>query len=210
VETPRISYDDYTPYSIGRDKIVANAMVAELMREYVRPGHEAVALDTKLGLTSAFLKAATGVERVHVPNPSRGVAEIDGEEGCEWHQLTFQQFLRDVLPDMDKPMHYWVDYCCTVRGNSATNPAADLELLLMQESLPREGGVLAVTFCSRGVVGGAAETMRLTDELLFDLGIKYGYCFERKIEHVYGANGAKMLLAGYVTLPAPLPLAPEE
>lgn len=204
IVVPRLTFDykaDYSQESIDRNKVVANSMVAELMRRYVKPTDELVVLDTEIGLSSAVLKGATGVTTVHVPNPDPDLAKIDEEHGVEWHQCTLFDFLRDVvLADGMEQLHYWLDYCCTFKGDrTKTQPIIDVELLLQTGSLPKHGGVLAITLCSRGTVGGSDKVVESVDALLEDLGPTYGYSFRREIDHVYGANGAKMVLLGYVS-----------
>jgi len=185
IVVPRLC-DDYGPASIGRDKIVANTLVAELMRGQ----RTVVVLDTECGLSASFLKCV-GVEEVHVPNPNPALAGLDG---IVWHECPVLDFLRDVVrPQGMRNVSYWLDYCCTFAGDrSKTVPKVDLELLFLTRSLAREKGVLAMTFSTRGVVGGARAAIAEVDAFLAGRG----YRFERKVTHVY----AKMILVGYITV----------
>lgn len=193
---PKIS-GDYDSESIGRDKVLANIKVAELMKA----SENIVVLDTEVGLSSGMLKAATGAKKIHVPNPDGRLAPMDGVEGVVWHQVSFFEFLRDVvLPKKMKKLSYWLDYCCTFQGDAArTRPAVDLELLLFSQSLPKKGGVLAITLCARGTVGGSGAVVASVDALLGTLGRRYGYTFSRELMHIYGANGSRMVLLGFIT-----------
>jgi len=195
---PKLTFD-YDSGSIGRDKVVANVKVAELMKRGASTG--IVVLDTDLGLSSAMLKAATGVEKIHVPNPDGRLAALDGVEGVVWHQVTLLEFLRDVvLPEKMTKLSYWLDFCCTFIGDSGkTRPSVDLELLLLSQSLPKKGGVLAITLCARGTVGGSQAVIENVDSLLGTLSGRYGYSFSRALTHVYGANGSRMVLLGFIS-----------
>lgn len=190
---------DYDSESIGRDKVVANVRVAELMKRGCSEG--IVVLDTDVGLSSGMLKVATGVDTIHVPNPDERLAVLDGVEGVVWHQVTLLEFLRDVvLPEQMQKLSYWLDFCCTLQGDAGrTRPRVDLELLLLSESLPRKGGVLAITLCARGTLGGSQAVVDSVEALIGDLGPRYGYRFSRELLFTYGANGSRMVLLGFIT-----------
>lgn len=194
---PKIT-GDYDSESIGRDKVLANVKVAKLMKGV---SGSLVVLDTEVGLSSGFLQAATGAKKIHVPNPDGRLASMDGVEGVVWHQISFFEFLRDVvLPKQMKKLSFWLDFCCTFHGDAArTRPAVDLELLLLTQSLPKKGGVLAITLCARGTVGGSQAVVESVDALLMTLGPRYGYAFSRELTHIYGANGSRMVLLGFIS-----------
>ena len=148
--------------------------MALLQRHAVATDHVMV-LDTHYGHTVKLLLAMFRPKQIHVPNPAKEI-NLDLCDSAQWHAMTALEFLRDW--GQNRPMHYWLDYCCTFSGShTQTLPKLDLHLLFLRGDLPRTGGVLAMTFSMRGT--SAAALIESVERFVHKRATAYRYKIKR-------------------------------
>jgi hypothetical protein len=145
------AYDGINHFTDVKYNINLQFMV--LLQRYALATDHVMVLDTHYGHTVQLLLAMFRPKQIHVPNPANEI-NLDLCESAQWHAMTALEFLRDW--DQNRPMHYWLDYCCTFSGShTQTLPKLDLHILFLRGDLPRKGGVLAMTFSMRGTAAAA-------------------------------------------------------
>lgn len=94
-----------------------------------------------------FTQAGYDKHRLHVPNPFVA-AELKNQDLCTVHPLLFSQFIDQRVRSLNRVGLVWMDYTCTLHGNSRMSPERDLCQLLSRVRLTPHA-LLAITFCRR-------------------------------------------------------------
>lgn len=171
VRTAGVAKDE--DFRLRHDKILANKRVCDLLRTHWKPGQIITVLDSPIGLTTEWIRDRIPIaaDAFHVPNPDPKFGKVS--DGCTWYQKTMYEYLRDTLVE---PTHFWLDYCCSLTGNSETKPMLDIEMILLKEFLPKKGGVLCITLSTRAGRSSGFEAW------LKKLAVHYGYRLKREFE----------------------------
>jgi hypothetical protein len=157
-----------TKYSI-------NLQFLALLQRHALATDHVMVLDTYYGRTVQLLLTMFRPKQIHVPNPANEI-NLDLCDSAQWHAMTALEFLRDW--GQNRPMHYWLDYCCTFAGSHMqTLPKLDLTVLFLRGDLPRTGGVLAMTFSMRGT--NAAALIETVERFVQKRATTYKYKIKR-------------------------------
>ena len=170
---------------IKTDKMNANAVVLMWLKKLMKLKDHVVILDSPQGFTSCLLNIM-GLPRhqIHVPNPQEQTDETALERSC-WYEATFFEFMRDYMAGDKSRCHFWLDYCCTFKGSPGnTLPKLDIEMLLLKGNLPKQNGLLAMTFSTRCFKNSAVYAD--VHKFLKSKGKMYHYRFEEVVCMEYG------------------------
>jgi hypothetical protein len=112
-----------------------------------------VLLDTAILRSTHMMLTALPTATIIVPNMSKTFPSSSTDlPTVLLHPQTYVlQLLRDSNTVHMHNTHFWLDYCCTWVGNQWCRPQVDIALLILRQALPKVNGVLALTFCLRGV-----------------------------------------------------------
>lgn len=173
--TRRIKLGDEKFSSIKTTKINVNREFATAVQKQGNvSSSQVIYLDSEFGLTSSFLAIAKfRQDQLFVPNVLPQLKNVN--DAATWiPNTTMFEFLRDY--DGPKNIsHIGYDACCSPNGNSTyCKPFVDLELLFSSSILARNGGVLWVTFCIRGLKVKVKDIQSRIQKL----AVSYGYNLE--------------------------------
>ena len=78
-----------------------------------------------------------------------------------------------------------LDYCCTLDGNRGCQPMVDLDLALQKKLLPKQGGLLWLTFSRRIKRETVQAYIGRCQRTVLELGANRGYSFKLLHRNTY-------------------------
>jgi len=137
------------------EKLQRNYQFAKFIERCYQPGTEVLILDSPAITTTDYLVSINRFtpEQIHVPNLDRdfvkNAPKSFPKKARAYHSSVYE-WIRDLPEDDDVKYHFGADYCCTFTGNKYIKPKADLSLFFHRKLLPKQNGVLWLTFSTRG------------------------------------------------------------
>ena len=165
-----------------------NKVLGKLMKSLNHgTGSKAIVLDHFSLKTSRMLsKLGLARDNIHVPNLDPAFNEITQNVAIVSQQTLFAYLNAfDVEKDSGK-FNCFLDYCCTFEGNAMCQPTLDLHEIFRKSVLPRQRGVLWLTFSTRGTPGGASAVGAVVEKWLQDEALYFAYTVSLAYHWSYG------------------------
>ena len=165
-----------------------NKVLGKLMKSLNHgTGSKAIVLDHFSLKTSRMLsKLGLARDNIHVPNLDPAFNEITQNVAIVSQQTLFAYLNAfDVEKDSGK-FNCFLDYCCTFEGNAMCQPTLDLHEIFRKSVLPRQRGVLWLTFSTRGTPGGASAVGAVVEKWLQEEALYFAYTVSLAYHWSYG------------------------
>jgi hypothetical protein len=182
VRPPMIA-NDYTRSKVEKgEKQVINQVLRVLLCR-LRGIRRAIVLDHSSLNTSHMLAGLDFTPAdIHVPNPDLNITSSVGVIT----QQTLFQYLNAFDPDTSDQFHCLFDYCCTFEGGPLCQPTLDLHEMFRKTVLPRQLGVLWLTFSTRGTPGGGEAVAQTVESWLQAEALHFAYTLTLAYQWSYG------------------------
>jgi len=172
--------DDFAMGHVDQQKLMANALFLNVLRDYPREDRQVVYLDSPMGLTTFGLHAAgLSQEQLHLVNhdpdfEGKTTARVTDE--AQVFTTSLFEWFRDSGFEDGEVFDVGADYCCTFDGNPCTQPKADFKMMFQRRLLAPHNGVLWGTFSRRSSKAGrVCEYVKYIDHWMQVTAQSYGY-----------------------------------
>lgn len=100
-------------------------------------------------------------------------------EQATLYPMTLYEWIRDASELNSCKQYDWgLDYCCTWNGNMQVKPQVDLKLIVSLDLIPREGGILWLTICTRSC--HREQIVKSIHDFMLMLGLEHNIQFNCK------------------------------
>ena len=190
VRPPMIASDFRTQTGSTIEKQAINQVLRVLLYR-LRGLRRAIVLDHSSLNTSHMLAGLDFTPAdIHVPNPDLNISSSVA--------VITQQTLFEYLNAFDPgdQFHCLFDYCCTFEGGPLCQPTLDLHEMFRKTVLPRQRGVLWLTFSTRGTPGGGEAVAQTVETWLQAEALHFAYTLTLAYQWSYGTVVTLIYVSG--------------
>ena len=174
------AFDDTYNETITSEKRQINRYILQTLKTF-GGDHQVIYLEGPARYTTRILSSHYAPSQLHAVNV-RNI--FDGETRAQCYQALIYEIIRDWH---EAPAHWLLDYCCSPTGNECCRPMKDIELLFYRGMLPRQNGILWLTFSLRSQEeGGHEQKWESFLKFLFSTATTHGYNLKILKQHKYG------------------------